>query len=337
MKGPSGVTRARRLQAVRPVGMILTWVAVVAGVSLLGALGYMLLQGWNLLDALYMAVITLTTTGFREVHTLTPAGQVWTMILSVVAIGIIFGTVGFVAEQTVGEVWTGRRGQRLMERLVDSLSEHYFICGYGRVGSLVARDLTAAGLDVVVLDIGEASLARAEADGYPIIHGDGTSDAVLLRAGITKARGLVSCIDSDASNVYVTLSARTLNPELFIVARAGDEGVVQKLRIAGADRAISPYTMAGTTIANMALRPRVLEFIDAALSRGDLAFTLEEVTVDTSLAGSTIADLRARKVFTLAISADDGSYEPNPPDDRVLRLDEHLIVSGSSHAVADLG
>lgn len=331
------MTRARRLQAVRPLWMIALWIVSVALISLLGALGYMILQGWNLLDALYMAVITLTTTGFREVHPLTPAGQVWTMFLSVVAIGIIFGTVGIVAEQTVGEVWTGRRGQRLMQRLVDSLSGHFIICGYGRVGSLVARDLTAGGLDVVVLDIGEDSLARAEADGYPVIHGDGTSDAVLLRAGIKRARGLVTCIDSDASNVYVTLSAKTLNPDLFIVARAGDEGVVQKLRIAGADRAISPYTMAGTTIANMALRPRVLEFIDAALSRGDLAFTLEEVTVDDDLVGLTIADLRARKVFTLAISTRDGSYEPNPPDSRVLRLDEHLIVSGSSKAVAALG
>lgn len=331
------MTRARRLQSVRPLSMILTWVVVVAGISAIGAVGYMVLEGWDLLDSLYMAVITLTTTGFREVHALSPAGQVWTMILSVIAIGIIFGTVGMVAEQTVGDAWTGRRGQRLMQRLVDSLSGHYIICGYGRVGSLVARDLTAAGHDVVVLDIGEDSLSRAEADGYPVVHGDGTSDAVLLRAGITKARGLVSCIDSDASNVYVTLSARTLNPDLFIVGRAGDEGVVQKLRIAGADRAISPYTMAGTTIANMALRPRVLEFIDAALSRGDLAFTLEEVTVDALLAGQTIADLRARKVFTLAISRTDGTYEANPPDSRVLRLDEHLIVSGSSQAVASLG
>lgn len=211
------MTRARRLQSVRPLSMILTWVVVVAGISAIGAVGYMVLEGWDLLDSLYMAVITLTTTGFREVHALSPAGQVWTMILSVIAIGIIFGTVGMVAEQTVGDAWTGRRGQRLMQRLVDSLSGHYIICGYGRVGSLVARDLTAAGHDVVVLDIGEDSLSRAEADGYPVVHGDGTSDAVLLRAGITKARGLVSCIDSDASNVYVTLSARTLNPDLFIV------------------------------------------------------------------------------------------------------------------------
>lgn len=317
--------------------MVALWLLIVVSVSFVGALGYVALEGWGLLDAMYMSVITLTTTGFREVHTLTDPGRIWTMLLSVVAIGIIFGTVGFVAEQTVGAVWSGRKGTRQMQRIVDSLKDHFIICGYGRVGSLVARDLTSAGLDIVVLDVGEKSLNRAEAAGYPVIHGDGTSDAVLRRAGIERARGLVSCIDSDASNVYVTLSARALNPDLFIVGRAGNEDVVAKLRIAGADRAISPYTMAGTTIANMALRPRVLEFIDAALSRGDLAFTLEEVTVDESLVGVSIAELRQRKVFTLAITRSDGSYEPNPPDSRVLRRDEHLIVSGSSEAVATLG
>ncbi len=331
------MAQAKRLQAVRPLRMVLLWLVIVVAVSFVGAIGYVVLEGWSLFDAMYMSVITLTTTGFREVRDLDVAGRIWTMILSVVAIGIIFGTVGFVAEQTVGAVWSGRKGRSQMERIVDSLKDHFIVCGFGRVGSLVARDLTAAGLDVVVLDVGEESLNRAEAAGYPVLHGDGTSDAVLRKAGIAKARGLVSCIDSDASNVYVTLSARALNPDLFIVGRAGDEGVVQKLRIAGADRAISPYTMAGTTIANMALRPRVLEFIDAALSRGDLAFTLEEVTVDDDLVGVTIAELRSRKVFTLAITRSDGSYEPNPPDDRVLARDEHLIVSGSSQAVSALG
>jgi voltage-gated potassium channel len=304
---------------------------------IVGTTGYVLIEGWNVFDSLYMTVVTLTTTGFREVHPLSPAGMAWTMFLSLAAVGIIFGTVGIVAEAAVREVSSGKRGQRLMTERIRAMKGHFIVCGYGRVGTLVARDLRAAGHEVVVLDVGEESLRRAENDEFPIVHGDGTSDAVLIRAGIEKARGLVSCIDSDASNVYVTLSARTLNPDLFIVGRAGDEGVVQKLRIAGADRAISPYTMAGTTIANMALRPRVLEFIDAALSRGDLAFTLEEVTVDDALEGSTIADLRAKKVFTLAISTSDGTYEANPPDSRVLRHDEHLIVSGSSEAVTALG
>ncbi len=331
--------KRRFLQRLEGFGLwatLLGWLVVVFTGIAVGTIGYMLIEGWGFLDSMYMTVVTLTTTGFREVHPLTPAGQVWTMFLSIAAVGIIFGTVGIVAERAVGEVSSGRRGRRLMAREIDAMKDHFIVCGYGRVGSLVARDLAAGGLKVVVLDVGEESLLRAENDGYQVVHGDGTSDAVLRLAGVERARGLVSCIDSDANNVYVTLSARALNPKLFIVGRAGNEGVVQKLRIAGADRAISPYTMAGTTIANMALRPRVLEFIDAALSRGDLAFTLEEVTVDEELVGITIAELRARKVFTLAITRSDGSYEPNPPDDRVLGRDEHLIVSGSSQAVAAL-
>lgn len=335
---PVGVGTVRRRLPRGPVATILLWIVVVLAVALIGAAGYLVIEGWVFLDAIYMSVVTLTTTGFREVHPLSPAGQVWTMILSITAIGMIFGTVGIVAERTVAEVASGKRGRRIMQREIDAMSDHFVVCGYGRVGSLVARELDADGYQVVVLDVHEDSLARAEADNFRVVHGDGTSDAVLLRAGVQQARGLISCIDSDANNVYVVISARALNKDLFIVGRAGDEAVVRKLLQAGANRAISPYTMAGRSIANMALRPRVLEFIDAALSRGDLAFTLEELSVRTGgpVVGLTVGELRGQGVFTLAITRDDQNYEPNPPDDRVLRADEHLIVSGSSKALAAL-
>ena len=312
------------------------WILVVALVAFTGALGYMLIEGWVFLDALYMSVVTLTTTGFREVHPLSTAGMVWTMILSIGAIGLIFGTVGIVAERMVAEVASGQRGKRIMQRSIDALNNHFIVCGYGRVGSLVARELQSEGEQVVVLDVGEDSLARAEADGYRVVHGDGSSDAVLTRAGGGRAKGLVSCIDSDAQNVYVTITARALNPGLFIVGRAGDEAVVRKLRQAGADRAISPYTMAGRRIANLALRPRVVEFVEAALTRRDLPYTLEElsVTADGPLVGNSIGTLRAQGVFTLAIIPVAGGYEPNPGDQRVLAVGEHLIVSGSAEAVA---
>lgn len=317
-----------------PVRTIVLWIIVVIAVAFVGAGGYMVIERWGFLDALYMSVVTLTTTGFREVHPLSPAGQIWTMILSIAAVGLIFGTVGLVAERIISEVASGRKGQRLMQDTINALSGHYVVCGYGRVGSRVARDLRNGGHEVVVLDVREDSLGRAETDGYLVVHGDGTSDAILHKAGVERARGLISCIDSDANNVYVTLSARAINPDLFIVGRAGDEAVVQKLLIAGANRAISPYTMAGRNIANMALRPRVVEFLDAAMSTRDLAFTLEELTVGQELAGKTIADLRKAGVFTLAVVREDKSYEPNPSDERVLKLDEHLIVSGSSEAVS---
>lgn len=226
-----------------------------------------------------------------------------------------------------------------MARTIDALQHHFIVCGYGRVGSKVARDLIDDGQQVVVIDVRPDSLERARADGYLIVAGDGTSDDVLRLAGVERSRGLVSCIDSDANNVYVTLSARSLNPHLFIVGRAGSEGVDAKLLQAGADRAVSPYTMAGRRIAELALRPRVVDFIDAALSRGDLSFTMEEVEVSAEgpLAAQTVGTLRTRGIFTLAIMRAAGDYEPNPADDRTLRAGEHLIVSGSAQALQDLG
>ena len=201
------------------------------------------------------------------------------MILSVAAVGIIFGTVGLVAEAILAEVASGRREAKRMEQAVAELRDHFIVCGYGRVGSMVARELVHGGQRVVVVDIRPESLDTALADGHLVVAGDGTSDAVLLRAGVERARGLVTSIDSDANNVYVTLSARALNPGLFIVGRASADGAEAKVLQAGANRVVSPYPMAGRRIAELAIRPRVVEFIDAALSHGELAFSMEEVEV----------------------------------------------------------
>jgi len=207
-----------------------------------------------------------------------------------------------------------------MARTIGKLSGHFVVCGYGRVGSMVARELVEDGHDVVVIDVREDSLRRAEQDGYLVVHGDGATDEVLLRAGVERAKGLVSAIDSDAHNVYVTLTARSLNHRLFIVARAGTANVIDKLLQAGANRAVSPYTMAGRRMINLALRPGVVEFMDAALTKGDMTFGMEEVIADdgSTLAGSTIGELRRRGIFTLAMLHAPGVYEPNPPDDRTV-------------------
>jgi voltage-gated potassium channel len=312
---------------------VVAWIAAVVMVALAGAVGYMVIEGWSFLDALYMSVITLTTTGFKEVHPMDTAGLIWTMVLAVAAIAIIFGTVGVVAQNIITEVASGARRERRMARTIAGMQDHFIVCGYGRVGSLVARELLADLAEVVVIDVGEESLQRAEADGYPVVHGDGTSDEVLLKAGVQRARGLVTCIDSDAHNVYVTLTARALNPKLFIVGRAGTQSVIDKLVHAGADRAVSPYVMAGRRIANLALKPLVVEYIEAALSRGggDVAFSMEEVEVRAGgpLVGRTIGDLRGTGVLTLSVIAG-GRQEPNPPDERTLAVGEYLIVSGEA-------
>ncbi len=314
------------------------WVLVVLAIMLIGTAGYVLLEGWTGEDALYMTVITLTTVGFREVRPLDEAGQVWTMLLAVTAVGLIFGTIGLVAEAIIGDAASGKREAKRMQSAVDQMRDHYLVCGYGRVGSTVARELAHGGQRVVVIDVLAESLERAQNDGHLAIAGDATDDETLRRAGVDRARGLVTSIDSDALNVYVTLSSRALNPSLFVVARANAEGSEGKLLQAGANRVVSPYSMAGRRIAELAIRPRVADFIDAALSHGQLAFSLEEVEVAAGgpLEGMSVGALRSDGIFLLAIVRDPNEYVPNPPDDRTVLAGESLIVSGSAETLRQL-
>jgi voltage-gated potassium channel len=313
------------------------WLALIAGVVSVGSLGFVV-QGWPVGDAIYMTTITLTTVGFREVRELDGIGRAWTMLLSVAGVGIIFGTIGIVAESILIEAASGRREQRRMVQSVSALRDHFILCGYGRVGRTVAQEFAHAGIPFVVIDINPVSIAEAAGDGFLVVEGDGTRDAVLVESGVAHARGLITTVDSDANNVYVTLSARSLNSRLFIVARANQEGSEAKLLQAGADRAVSPYTRAGRQIAELATRPRVADFIDYALSHGELAFSMEEVEVaaDGPLAGRTVGSLVAEGIHPLAIVRGPRDYEPNPPADRVLGAGDGLIVSGTSDTLRRL-
>ena len=315
------------------------WILAVLAVTAIGSLGYVIMFGWPPSDAVYMTVMTLTTVGFREVRPVDePLTRLWTMLLAVSGVAIIFGSIGIVAETIVSDAASGRREAKRMNEAVAALRGHYIVCGYGRVGSTVARELAHAGERLVVIDIEGASIERAARDGHLVVEGDATDDATLARAGTEHARGLVTTIDSDANNVYVTLSARAMSPPLFIVARANAEGSEAKLEQAGANRVVSPYTMAGRRIAELASRPGVADFIDAALSHGNLSFSLEEVEVGAAspLLGISVGALRADGVVSLAILQRDGAYEANPPEDRELHDGESLIASGSTEALAAL-
>lgn len=315
------------------------WLLVVLLVVAIGTAGYSLLFGWDASDALFMTVITLTTVGFEEVRKLTNFPErLWTMAMAVAGVGIIYGTIGIVAETIISEAASGRREVRRMREAVAALRGHFIVCGYGRVGSTVAREFEHTGEQLVIIDILPSSLERAAKAGHLVVEGDATDDATLQAAGVERARGLVTCIDSDANNVYVTLSARSMNAGLFIVARANTEGSEAKLFQAGANRVVSPYTNAGRRIAELAVRPHVADYIDAALSRGNLTFSLEDVEIvpGSPLVGQTVGSLRTAGAVTLAILQEGGAYEPNPPDARVLAAGERLIVSGSSEALASL-
>ena len=311
------------------------WLGVVIVAVVIGTSGYVLFERWPFDDALYMTVITLTTVGFREVRELDALGRVWTMIVAIAGVGIIFGSIGLVAESVLAEVASGRRERRRMSDAVAGLKGHFILCGYGRVGSTVARELEHASVPFVVVDITTESVTAAARDGYLVVEGDATSDAVLRSAGIERARGVISTVDTDATNVFVTLSARSLNSGLFIVARANQEGAEAKMIQAGADRVVSPYARAGRQIAELAVRPRVADFIDYALSHGELSFSIEEVEVAAGgpLEGRTVGALTAEGIHPLAIVHGPRQYEPNPPVDRALRAGDGLIVSGTAETL----
>ena len=315
------------------------WLAIIVGAVIIGTAGYLVIEpGSQPFDALYMTVITLTTVGFSGSPALTDAGRMWTMLVSVTGVGLIFGSVGIVAEYLVVEATSGRREAQRMIDAVKKLSGHYILCGYGRVGLTVARELVHAGRKVVVIDVLPASLERARREGFLEVEGDATEEATLRAAGIERAKGLITTIDSDAHNVYVILSARALNPDLFVVARANAADSEARLMQAGASRVVSPYSMAGHRLAELATRPRVVDFIDAALSHGELAFSMEEVEVvpGSSAEGTTVGALRDSGVFVLAIVQGERSYDANPPADRVLRSGETLVVSGSVARLREL-
>jgi voltage-gated potassium channel len=318
---------------------VLIWIGVVLAIAGVGAAGYVVLFGWSMSDAIYMTLITLTTEGFKEVRELDDAARTWTVLVALAGVGIIFGTVGFVAETFVAEALSGRRERRRMAERVAALKDHFILCGYGRVGSTVARELEHAGVPVVVIDSFAGSTELAAKEGHLVVEGDATRDDVLLAAGVTRAKGLITTVDTDATNVYVTLSARSLNPKLFIVARANEDSSESKLRQAGADRAVSPYTRAGRQIAELATRPRVADFIDFALSHGQLQFSIEELEVaaDGPLAGRTVADLAGRGIHVMAIVRHGpGQFDTHAPMDRILAAGDQLIVSGTAEDLKTL-
>jgi voltage-gated potassium channel len=330
---------ARRVPMPAPIGAryIRIWLVLVVSAIVVGTAGFILIERWAFVDALYLTVITLTSVGLGT-QPADAAGKLWTLVIAVAGVGLIFGFVGVVAEYLIDEVSSGKREARQMAREVEALQGHYVLCGYGRVGSMVGRELRHEGERLAVIDILPESLDRARRDSFLVVEGDATADATLRAAGVERAKGLITTVDSDATNVYVILSARALNPKLFVVARANAAGAEARLTQAGADRVVSPYTMAGRRIAGLALRPRVVDYIDAALSHGELSFALEEVGVvaGDSLEGRTVSELRDRGIFTLAIVRDDDTYDANPARDRRIVAGETLIVSGSAQTMAEL-
>ncbi len=315
------------------------WIAVGALAVVLagGTLGYWVL-GLSPLDALYQTVTTVSTVGFREMFRQTEAAKVFTIVLVLVGVGTVLYAFGVVLEAVIEGDLVDLWGRRRMERKISDLADHVIVCGHGRVGRSIAGHLAAGGHDFVVVDQDRDRLAGVD---YPILVGDATDDRILLRAGIHKARALVAATSTDTTNVYLTLSGRTLRPELFIIGRARVTDSEPKLLRAGADRVINPQAIGGARIAAMLMQPMVSEFLDVVTHGDEVEFRLAEVPVrpDCSLAERSLRQARLRELtgaLVLAIRSASGGFRTNPGPDTTMSAGDVLIVIGTRSQIEDL-
>ncbi len=311
--------------------------ALLAAILVFGTFGYRLTQHVPWWEAFYMTVLTLTTVGFNEISSLTRAGQVLTVVLLFAGLGVILLVVTEVGRWVVGGELRDVLGHVRRLRMIESFSGHEIVCGWGRMGQAVVDELRRTRRDVVVVENKPDKVAKLRAADIPVVHGDATSEAALKAAGIERARGLVACLNDDAHNVYTVLTARSLNPELFIVARAGEEGAEGRLLRAGANRVVSPYRHGGARLAHVLMKPAVVDFLDLSLRPDEVGLELQQLVVRTGapLVGKTLAeaDLRRRwKVAVVAVRRGETLF-PNPETDFAFAGGDVLVILGARAAL----
>lgn len=305
-----------------------------------GWLAFWLILDEGVLDALYRSTVTISLTGI-DTRPGTTGGEIATIVLILAGMAIYAYLAGVLLELIARGTVTGAWADRRRRRTIDRLRDHYIICGYGRVGRRVAAEFREAGVSYVVLDIDSHAIEEARETGELGVEGSGTDDGDLESAGLSTARGLVISTDSDVDNLYVALTARAERPDLLIVARASTEEAAVKLRRAGADRVILPYTSAGQEMAKLVLKPQVAAFLDVVTSAGGPDLRLEEieVTADCGQVGKTIRELRVRRdtgALIIAIRRRDGSFETTPSPDTAIEVGDILITVGTQDELRGL-
>jgi voltage-gated potassium channel len=305
---------------------------------LYGTVGYRVIEGFNVIDSLYMTVITLSTVGFSEVHPLSEAGRVFTITVIVLGVVAFFDFIAVFTPLLAGGQFSRFLQGRAMQKRIDGLSGHYVVCAYGRVGRAAVEELSQQDAPVVIVE------SRAELEpllvetGLPYVLGDSTQKEVLTEAGVGRARALVCAVDSDAVNVYITLTARALNPGLFIISRASSPQSVDNLVRAGSDRVVSPYNLSGVRMARMALQPAMLEFADMVAMSADLRIEELLVVATSALASHTVRDICAPHpgVMVLAVKSSDGELVVPPRADTVITGGDLMIVVGPAEPLSQL-
>ncbi|WP_250645488.1 potassium channel family protein [Salidesulfovibrio onnuriiensis] len=309
------------------LGAVFSIVVVITGI-----VGYMVIEGWDFVSAFYMVVITLSTVGFMEVHQLSDAGRIFTAFMIIGGVGsFLYIAAAFsqvLVEGRLQILW----GRRRMMKEIGKLKDHFIVCGYGRIGSIVTQEIMGEGYSVVVIEQNPELIERMEQEGVLCIEGDATSDAVLLSVGLLHARSLISALTSEAANVYVTLTARQLNPDINIIARAGDKSHIARLELAGANRVVLPHFIGGIRMAQSVLRPTATNFVELAL-RGGIDLQMEELYVspDSELVSKDLIESQIRPRFNLiiiAIKKANGDMVFNPGPKEIIHSGDTLLAVG---------
>jgi voltage-gated potassium channel len=310
------------------VSLILAFMILV-----IGTIGYMAIEGWNFMDSLYMTVITISTVGYGEVKQVDHVGRIFTIFIVLTGVGFSLYVAGAVVQFMVEGQIRQIMGRRRLDQKLRRLGNHYIICGYGRIGRVLVRNLRRQISNIVVVDNNPNLVAAMEEDGVLFIAGDATEESILIKAGIEKAKGLVSVLATDTDNVFLVQTARQLNPRLDIIARAGEDRAKDKLKAAGATTVESPYEMGALRMAQRILRPKVTSFLDFALSTKRQDILMEELPVsrESCLANMTLKDSGIRQRYNLiviAIEKATGEMLFNPSFEALIAADDTLIAVG---------
>lgn len=312
---------------------------VIVALIGLGTIGYMFIEGWSPLDSLYMTVITLTTVGYEVVKPLSRAGKVFTIVLSVSGVSLVFAVVfyaiGNAIEIASAEPLRHMFWRRKMEKLIASLKDHYIICGYGRMGQAIAGEFRAQGVPFVVVEHNPEQLPKLVAEKALFVEGDAADERILIAAGVERAKGLISVAPTDADNTFIVLTAKGINPNLFVVARSIRIEDEPKLRHAGADRVMSPYILGGKRMAWAVLRPTIVDFLESAVYNESLQLELGEITISkgSGLANKTLRESGIREqagATIIAMKQSSGALITSPLPDTQLHEGDVLIAIGTS-------
>lgn len=301
---------------------------------LAGILIYMTVEGWSLLDSFYMVVIALSTVGFQEVHPLSDYGRVWTSAMILMGVGTFAYLIGSFTQILVDGRLQLILGRRRIQKMIKGLNNHFIICGFGRIGSVVANEIRRENFPVVVIEKDHAAIQELQKQDFLYIEGDATDEDVLISAGLEKAKTLITTLSLEAENVYVTLTAKQIRPELCIVARADSQQAIRKLERAGAERVIMPHVIGGLRMAQLVLRPTVINFLELAMRGEHLDLQMEELLVKP---GSELVDkdllsskIRPRfELIIIAIKKEDGQMIFNPQPQTVINANDTLIAVGT--------